>query len=54
MTVTESITVVVLQHCPLCGVVLDPNHVLCPECQVDEDAKLADSCAERQQARRPF
>ena len=47
---------VVLQLCPLCGAVLDPDsvHILCPECDVDQAEKWADYCAEQQQARHPY
>lgn len=45
----------VVQTCPLCGEVLDPasDHVLCPECELDQAEKWADYCAEREQAWRP-
>ena len=58
VTITDTLaaTAVVLQLCPLCGAVLNPDsvHILCPECDVDQAEKVADYCAEQEQAWLPY
>ncbi len=52
---TDGVTDAVVYHCPLCGDVLDPDwpDVLCPLCKLDQEEKLADYWAEREQAWHP-
>ena len=56
MTLLKLYITPVVQYCPLCREVLEPesDQILCAECEVDQAEKWADYQAEREQAYHPY